>query len=109
MQFKCLLTHLSGLIFFRTGKLCNLLVYYLVKKKMSKFDVEFDVEFYVEFDVEFIFCCPCFVENIAMAIETKYAKNCHFGCFLQRAIKNLSDLKISPLTAKSSSLPVMII
>ena len=76
---------------------------------MSKFDVEFDVEFYVEFDVEFIFCCPCFVENIAMAIETKCVKNCHFGCFLQRAIKKSFRLEISPLTTKSSSLPVMII
>ena len=39
------------------------------------------------FDVEFIFCCPCFIRDIAMTMETKCIKNYHFGCFLHRATK----------------------
>lgn len=45
------------------------------------------------FGVEFIFCCPCFLENIVMAMETKCVKNYHFGCFLHRAIKKYFRFK----------------
>lgn len=45
------------------------------------------------FGVEFIFCCPCFLENIVMAMETKCVKNYHFGCFLHRAIKKYFKFK----------------
>ena len=50
------------------------------------------------FDVEFIFCCLCFAEDIEVAINTKYVKNYHFGCFCHRTAANSFRLENFHLT-----------